>query len=288
MAASRRPRRPPYLPLIVNLSKCSIIYLFLLTILLLSASASNTSTAKSVHDCKPGFLFCEYYGCQQVPMCPQVCESIGDESMCTRTFDGTSCKWERGVCSRDVKCEGSDGMCSSDCMHCNTFGCVPKASQCPQACALYSLLEQCESAPKIGSVSCDWSENRCQTVDEKSTNTQPAASSTPSTLPTFNPEADPDFGNIYSKRAWAGTVGIIVGVIFGLLGLLGIIFLIWHRLRERRRRLNSDAALHFTHTTMYRPQSFIHALRSVVDHNARELEAVAPLSPLPPAQRSPR
>lgn len=288
MAASRRPRRPRSLPQLVDLTKLSLTYLFLLTFFLISASAAKASLAKSIHDCTPGFLFCEYYGCQQLPMCPQVCEAIGDESTCTRSFDGTSCKWERGVCSRDVQCENSNGTCSSDCMHCNTFGCVPKASQCPQVCALYSLQEQCKSAPKIGSISCGWSGNRCQTVDEKATPTKPTTSSTPSGLPTFNPEADPDFGNIYSKRAWAGTVGIIVGVIFGLLGLLGIIFLVWHRLRERRRRLNSDAALHFTHTTMYRPQSFIRKLRSVVDHNAKELDAVAPLSPLPPAQRSPR
>ncbi|KAI0235676.1 hypothetical protein L0F63_005573 [Massospora cicadina] len=102
-----------------------------------------------------------------------------------------------------------------------------------------------------------------------------------------NPPPEPDFAAMSHKKSWVGIAGIIIGVIFGLLGIVGMLILFWHRRRERRRRLRSDANLHSSHTTLYRPRSFIHAARSVVDNNAKELDAVAPLSTLPPTRGHP-
>jgi len=170
-------------------------------------------------------------------------------------------------------------------MICGVFGCVAKSSQCPQACPLYSTQDQCTKAPKIGPVSCAWSESRCTTYDESLSNSTLTRSpidkpAKPDKEP--YPE-DPDFGTTLSKRSWAGTIGIIAGVLFGFLGILGILLLIWCKKREKKRRLQDEVALNSTQPNRYRPYAFLQSLRAVVDRNAKELDAIPPLSPLPPA-----
>ncbi|KAJ9089292.1 hypothetical protein DSO57_1014427 [Entomophthora muscae] len=255
-----------------------------LILLFLSLLGSISSAGLSADNCTPGFLVCEYYGCQEVTECPPVCEAISEQNTCTKKYNGVSCLWENGLCSRDVECSSTPSGCSEGCMYCNTFDCLPKSSRCPIACALHANEKQCSQAPKYGSIFCNWSNGRCTTVDASKGNSTLTSKTEKNSTDSKPAAPEPDFAGIKAKKSWVGIAGIIIGVIFGLLGIAGIIILIWHRRRERMRRLQSDANLHSTHTTLYRPRSFIHALRSVVDNNAKELEAVAPLSPLPSAQ----
>ncbi|KAI9299081.1 hypothetical protein K502DRAFT_322503 [Neoconidiobolus thromboides FSU 785] len=326
------------------------VFKFISILLILPFFFGNVSAiSKSQSDCRPGYLFCDYYGCIESPFCPEACENLKTEFLCGNTRGENKCSWDGKGCSRDVKCSTDALTCAStdsNCRYCGAFKCLPKSyAECPQSCELYTDENKCKGAPNVGPLSCAWSDGRCSFNDKEKSSTSIPDKATPTPTsssketdnstktnesksqpsptskddekdldkdngkgpktdpgkksdansndkndpsktrkPTSTPTEtdDPNFGNTSTGVSRSGAIGIGVGVSLGLIGLAGILMLIWHRRKERMKTQVTNTNMG-RHNTMYRPQSFLKAVKSVVNDNQRQFDAAEPLSPLPPA-----
>ncbi|KXN69786.1 hypothetical protein CONCODRAFT_79143 [Conidiobolus coronatus NRRL 28638] len=262
--------------------------------------------------CPPGYADCPYFGCTP-GQCPQSCNSITNEGMCSNTGNGDKrCKWFNTYCGQDITCMPAVNGCSPGCMVCGSFGCMPEGSNgCPQRCDLYALEIQCNGSPVYGSNTCRWAGDKCapaiftppstnatnpekdtpspthtsETEEESptstETNSQTSATSTntssrpsaTSSSPTSSSSGMPgaaENSTVNINTTDSGYIGMIVGIVLGVIGLIGIIVVLVHRYRQKvRAQTNEDFGYRTTGTTplLDRPNSFLHALKSIMDND---------------------
>jgi hypothetical protein len=97
------------------------------------------------------------------------------------------------------------------------------------------------------------------------TNTSSSSTNTSSSMPGATENSTVNINTTDS-----GYIGMIVGIVLGVIGLIGIIVVLVHRYRQKvRAQANEDFGYRATGTTplLDRPNSFLHALKSIMDND---------------------